>query len=72
MELTVLEIRTESVGVIDKINVTSKSAEEITKIMKRWGGKTRKVGAGADKLEKTEFVITIGKYKYKKGKLTEK
>lgn len=71
--LKVLEIRTESVGVIDKIDVTGKSAKEISQIMKRWGGKTRKMGAGADKLEETKFTVTIGKYEYNKvGELVEK
>ena len=71
--LKVLEIRTESVGVIDSIDVTGKTTKEIAKIMKRWGSKTQKVGAGADKLEDTKFTVTIGKYEYNKaGKLVEK
>lgn len=71
--LEVLEIRTESVGVIDKIDVTGKNAKDISQIMKRWGSKTRKIGAGANKLEETKFTVTIGKYEYNQaGELVEK
>ena len=71
--LTVLEIKIESAGLLDVIDVTGKSAKEISKIKKRWGGKTMKVGKEISKMEETKFVLTIGKYMYdKKGKLKPK
>lgn len=71
--LKVLEIRTESAGLIDLIDVTGKDAKEINKIKKRWGHKTKVVGKEIPKMEETKFIMTIGKYILdKKGKLKKK